>query len=44
MRWLRAWAPALRMARREVLRSRGRSALVVAMIGLPVAMMSFVAK
>lgn len=43
MRWLRAWAPALRMARREALRSRGRSALVIAMIGLPVAMMSFVA-
>lgn len=43
MRWLRGWAPALRMARREALRSRGRSALVVAMIGLPIAMMSFVA-
>ncbi|WP_155372141.1 FtsX-like permease family protein [Catellatospora vulcania] len=43
MRWLRGWAPALRMARREALRSRGRSALVIAMIGLPIAMMSFVA-
>ncbi|GAA2369351.1 hypothetical protein Cme02nite_62530 [Catellatospora methionotrophica] len=43
MRWLRGWAPALRMARREALRSRGRSTLVIAMIGLPVAMMSFVA-
>ncbi|WP_144118936.1 FtsX-like permease family protein [Catellatospora sichuanensis] len=43
MRWLRAWAPALRMSRREALRFRGRSVLVIAMIGLPVAMMSFVA-
>lgn len=43
MRWLRGWTPALRMARREALRSRGRSALVIAMIGLPIAMMSFVA-
>jgi putative ABC transport system permease protein len=30
------WAPALRVARREALRARGRSALVVAMIALPV--------
>ena len=30
------WAPALRVARREALRSRGRSALVLAMIALPV--------
>ena len=30
------WAPALRVARREARRARGRSALVVAMIALPV--------
>lgn len=33
---LRRWAPALRVARREALRSKGRSALVLAMIALPV--------
>lgn len=31
-----AWRASLRLARREVLRSRGRSALVAAMIGVPV--------
>lgn len=35
-RWLRGWAPALRIARRDALRARGRSALVVVMIALPV--------
>ena len=35
---MRAWRPALRIARRDVLRSRGRSALVVAMVGLPIAL------
>ena len=33
---LRGWRPALRIARREALRARGRSALVLVMIGLPV--------
>ncbi len=33
---LRGWRPALRVARRDVLRSRGRTALVVAMVGVPV--------
>ncbi len=31
-----SWRPALRIARREALRARGRSALVIAMIALPV--------
>lgn len=31
-----SWRPALRLARREVLRAKGRGALVVAMIGIPV--------
>ncbi len=30
------WRPLLRIARRDALRARGRSALVVAMVGLPV--------
>ena len=38
-----AWAAALRLARREARRSRGRSALVLAMIALPVAVLSFAA-
>ena len=33
---LRGWRPALRIARREALRARGRSALVLVMVGLPV--------
>ena len=33
---LRRWAPALRVARREAVRARGRSALVLGMIALPV--------
>ena len=36
MRLLRGWRPALRIARREALRARGRSILVLVMIGLPV--------
>jgi len=35
------WRAALRVARREARRARGRSALVVAMIALPVAAMAF---
>lgn len=40
---MRAWRPALRIARREVLRSRGRNVLVVAMVGLPVALVTTLA-
>lgn len=36
MRRWRSWRPALRIARREALRARGRSILVLVMIGLPV--------
>src|SRR5918999_3483555 len=36
MSLLRGWRPLLRMARREALRGRGRSALVLALIALPV--------
>jgi putative ABC transport system permease protein len=36
MRSFRGWRPALRIARREALRARGRSILVLVMIGLPV--------
>jgi putative ABC transport system permease protein len=35
-RFVRDWRPMLRIARREALRARGRSALVLAMIALPV--------
>jgi putative ABC transport system permease protein len=35
-RLFRGWRPALRIARREALRARGRSILVIAMVGLPV--------
>ncbi len=38
-----SWRTALRVARREARRSRGRSALVVIMIGLPVLALSFAA-
>lgn len=38
-----SWFVALRIARREVRRAKGRTALVVAMIGLPIAVLSFVA-
>ncbi|HET8614692.1 MAG TPA: FtsX-like permease family protein, partial [Actinomycetales bacterium] len=35
-----AWRPALRIARRDVLRAKGRSALVAVMVGLPVALVT----
>lgn len=35
-RFVRGWRPMLRIARREAFRARGRSALVLAMIALPV--------
>ncbi|MCE1178153.1 MAG: hypothetical protein LWW86_03875 [Micrococcales bacterium] len=37
--WLASWTVALRMARRDVRRHRGRSALVVVMVMLPVAIL-----
>jgi len=37
------WRSALRIARREARRARGRSALVVAMITMPVAALAFAA-
>ncbi|MEV4413966.1 FtsX-like permease family protein [Catellatospora sp. NPDC049609] len=43
MRWLRAWIPALRIARREARRAKGRSLLVIAMLGLPALGLSFAA-
>jgi putative ABC transport system permease protein len=36
MRWFTRWKPALRIARRDAQRARGRSILVIVMIGLPV--------
>ena len=42
-RWLGGWRAALRLARREARRARGRSALVLAMIMLPVAALAFIA-
>ena len=36
MRWFTRWRPALRIARREALRARSRSLLVIVMVGLPV--------
>ena len=41
--WLGGWRAALRVARREARRARGRSALVLAMIMLPVAALAFIA-
>ena len=43
MSWLRSWSVSLRIARREARRNKGRSALVLAMIGLPVLGLSFAA-
>ena len=43
IRWLSGWRAALRVARREARRARGRSALVLAMIMLPVAALAFIA-
>ena len=40
---MRSWRTAIRIARREARRARGRSALVVAMIALPVAALGFAA-
>lgn len=40
---MRAWLVALRIARREARRSKGRSALVLALIGLPVLAFTFFA-
>jgi putative ABC transport system permease protein len=40
---VKGWRPALRIARREARRAKGRSLLVVAMIMLPVAALSFAA-
>ena len=42
-RWLGGWRAALRVARREARRARGRSVLVLAMIMLPVAALAFIA-
>ncbi|CUU53590.1 putative ABC transport system permease protein [Parafrankia irregularis] len=39
---LRAWRAALRLARRDALRARGRTALVLAMIAVPVTLVSTV--
>jgi putative ABC transport system permease protein len=39
--WLGGWRAALRIARREARRARGRSLLVLAMIALPVAVLGF---
>lgn len=38
--WWAGWLPLLRIARRDALRARGRSALIIAMIALPVAGMA----
>ncbi|MFD0575427.1 hypothetical protein [Dactylosporangium darangshiense] len=43
MTFLRTWAAAVRIARREAARSKGRTALVVALIMLPVLALSFLA-
>jgi putative ABC transport system permease protein len=40
---MRGWLTALRIARREAWRAKGRSALVVALIGLPVLALTFAA-
>lgn len=40
---MRGWIPALRIARREAMRAKRRSALVLAMIALPVTLLSFAA-
>ena len=40
---MRSWLPALRIARREARRAKGRSALVLAMIALPVLALTFAA-
>lgn len=40
--WRASWAVALRMARRDVRRHRGRSALIVVMVTVPTALLSLV--
>ena len=37
-RWFASWRVSLKMARRDALRYKGRSALVVLMVALPVAL------
>jgi putative ABC transport system permease protein len=39
--WRSSWAVALRMARRDVWRHRGRSLVVLLMVGLPTALLTF---
>lgn len=39
--WLGSWSVALRMARREVRRHKGRSAMVLLMVGIPTALLVF---
>lgn len=36
IRWWAGWRPLVRIARRDALRARGRSALIVAMVALPI--------
>jgi putative ABC transport system permease protein len=43
MSFVSSWRTALRVARREARRAKGRSALVIAMIGLPVLCLAFAA-
>ena len=40
---MRSWLVALRIARREARRAKGRTALIVAMIALPVLALTFAA-
>lgn len=40
--WLGSWRVSLRMARRDVRRHKGRSIVVLIMVGLPIAILSFV--
>jgi len=42
-RWLHGWRVALRVARREARRAKGRSVLVIGMIMVPVAALAFAA-
>lgn len=39
--WRTSWRVALRMARRETRRHKGRSLLVLVMVGVPVALLTF---
>ena len=40
--WRASWAVALRMARRDVRRHKGRSALIIVMVTVPTALLSLV--